>query len=143
MAELDDFAYLWDGSQSDWEVERTHYDLWKVEVVFDTAPNVEQARALRRLFPHVRDLGARDAFRMLANATRVGAPGLLSGIEANELARRAAELRLEVEMEAFDHGSMVPVRHGVVLAIEDPELAREVCRRMLAAGVPVVEVEAD
>jgi hypothetical protein len=143
MAGLDDFAFLWDGSQSGWRIRKTYHRTWHVWVMLSQGPTVDEIRRVRQLDPSLGSLSAREAMARLRGATTVELPGPVGNIEMRVLVERARALGLQTRVELEDRSSCLPVRNGEALLIEPDDLARQVVERMEAAGLPVNLVEVD
>lgn len=141
MAEVEAYAYLWDGSEPGWKLRWTRRPAWRIRVVFAGAqPTKDEVRALRLLVPELGVLAAKDVLADLGDASHYDWPEAVGSSEKDVILERAAKLELKVDVVEEDHGVGVPVRNGEPLVIEDDAVAREVCARMEAAGV---EVELD
>lgn len=144
MADLDDFAFLWDGSQQGWRLQKINHRTWHVWVMLSTeGPTVDEIRRVRQLDPSLGSLGAREAMARLRGATTVELPGPVGNIEMRALVERARALGLQTRVELEDRSSCLPMRNGEALLIELDDLARQVVERMEAAGLPVDLVEVD
>ena len=144
MKELDDYAYLWDGSDPGWRVRHIHHRVWRLEIVFGhDGPSTSEIRALRKLLPSLGSLPAREAFATLEGTPRYQLAEPVGAIERRWILDRTDALGLTVEATAEDLGSSIPVRNDEVLLIEDDDVAREVVARMQAAGVRMEHIEVD
>lgn len=144
MSSLDVYAYLWDGSDPGWELLWTSRVTWRVRVLFDGPwPARHELRKLRKLVPALGSLPARDCARALEGCTHYAYPESVGNIERGSILEHARALGLRTDVAVEDRSSGLPVRNDEVLIIEDGELARQVCERMKAEGVPVRLAELD
>ena len=144
MTTLEAYAYLWDGSEPGWKLHWTNRQLWRIRIVFSgSQPTTSEIRALRKLLPELRALSARDAVTTLRTAPHYDLPDPVGNIEMRSVVDRAKALDLEAEATVEDHSCGVPIRDDRMLIIEDDAIAREICERMKAAGVPVEHTEVD
>lgn len=141
--DLDEFAYLWDGSQPGWELHWTNHLVWRVTVHLTGGSSPGEVSRLRKLIPELGAMSALHAYRAVQGQTSIPYPGELGNIEKGSVLRRAEELGLRVTAEVRDCSGGVPYRDGFVLHIEDEDLVRRVCDKMRASGCRVQLEEAD
>lgn len=106
-------------------------------------PTIAEIVAVRKAFPQFADLPPRDLQARLETAGELDL-GVVGGIEANWLARAAADAGLTAVVDKWvetsdlivDVTDPMPVAH---LFEFDGELKSQTVAEMIAAGVPVVE----
>lgn len=144
MTDLDEFAFLWDGSQPGWRLQWINSQVWHVRVRFaPEGSTVDEIRRLRQLVPSFGALTAREAMAQLRGKSVFDLPEPLGNIETRSLVEQARALGLETEVEVEERSTFLPIRDGEVLIIEIDELARRVGERMKAEGLPVDLIEED
>lgn len=136
-------AWDWDRSRS-WRIERCHWHRARVRVRFAAnRPTIAELVAVRKAFPRFADLPPRELQARLDSAGELDL-GVVGGIEANWLARAAAEAGLSAVVDRWvetsdlivDVTDPMPVAHVIEF---DDELKKQTVDEMIAAGVPVVE----
>lgn len=142
---VDDYRYLWDGSEPGWTLQRFDRTAWSVSFDFpETGPTQASILALRKLLDELRDVPLPQVLRQLRGKSSYTLPRELGNIEVRQLMDAARELGLEVTTEAVDHSGYLPISaDGVALIIEDDDLSTRVAERMLTEGVPITEVHVD
>jgi hypothetical protein len=133
----------WDRSH-DWVLHRFWNDLTRITIHFRQAPpTAAELAALRRCLPRFRDT-APSAVRAALTPAGVLPLGEMPTREARRLIEVAQAQGLDVVAEGASFASYLPYDRtsGCVWLIEDNSEAAAVAEAMLAAGVPVQEVEA-
>lgn len=133
----------WDRTH-DWVLERFFHDQTRVTIQFQLArPSVAELAAVRRCSPQFQHL-APAAVRATIGESGLLQLGVLPSPEARELIRAAEAQGLRVIAECASCVSYLPhnLTTGSAWLIEDDAEAAEVARAMMAAGVPVRDVEA-
>lgn len=133
----------WDPTR-DWLIQRSHHYQVALVVVFQSAqPSLEeltQARKLRLEFSNEPP----TAFRRRIVNGRLDL-GVLRAVEARATATLASSLGLTLEPKAT--AQIVYLfkdrAASAVLIVEDQEESERIASEMLAAGVPMVDVEVD
>ena len=144
MTTLETYAYLWDGSEPGWKLHWTSCLMWRIRIVFSgLRPTTSELRALRKLLPELRALTVREAVTTLSAKSHYDLPEPVGNIEKGRIVNRANALGLEAVTTVEDCSLGLPVRGGMMLLIEDDAIARQVCERMKAAGVPMEHSEVD
>lgn len=128
----------------DWIVERRYEHEIALAVIFKTAPpSIEELKLVRRLVPEFSN-GPPGQFRQRIRDDRLDL-GVLSALEARATITRAAALGLRIDSTASTRTTYVFEDRTVaaVHVVEDDDQAAQLASEMIAAGVPVREVEVD
>ncbi len=133
----------WDRSR-DWVVQRYYNELTRVTIRFQRGtPSVAELLAVRRCLPQFRDT---PPAALRASIGRAGflPLGEMPTREARRLVEDARAAGLEVVAENASFISYLPYDRTTRCAwlIEDEAEARSVAEAMIAAGVPIQEVQA-
>jgi hypothetical protein len=142
--ELKELSYLWEDS-SEWTLHVAHENLVALGIVFaGDRPSVQELAAIRQLLDNYRDAPPATV------RDRIGAVpeldlGTFGGIAGRSLAERASRLGLNVLVERKPETGYLFINEsdGIMIGIEDDELARMVVERMREAGRPVSISEYD
>lgn len=145
MSELDDFKYLWDGTEPGWSVYRTLDTRWTATYKFaDTGPTLKEVTALRNFLDEFRNVPMNEVWKQLRGVQQYVAKQTMGNIEAHALPPQAERLGLDVTLTAKSERGSIPISpDGSALIIENNELAEQVIEKMLQAGVPVKEIHYD
>jgi hypothetical protein len=133
----------WDQSH-DWVLERFRNDRTRVTIRFrQTPPSVAELAAVRRCLAQFRDT-APAAVRAAVGESGELPLGALPSPEARQVIQAAEAEGLRVVAEGASFVSYLPFDRttGCAWLIEDDAEAAAVAQAMLAAGVPVRDVEA-
>ena len=133
----------WDRTH-DWVLQQILLDLTRVSIQFRQMPlSVAELVALRKCLPQFRDM-APAAVRDAVGEAGVLLLGVPPSPEARKLIRAAEAAGLQVVAEGASRVSYLPFDRttGCAWLIEDDDEAAAVAQAMLAAGVPVQDVEA-
>jgi hypothetical protein len=133
----------WDHTH-DWVVQRYYNDLTRVTIRFTHGvPNLAELLAVRRCLPQYRNTPPAELRALIGRAGSLPL-GEMATREARRLAEAAKATGLDVVAEDASFISYLPydrtTRCGWL--IEDEAEARSVAEAMIAAGVPIQEVEA-
>ena len=132
----------WDRSH-DWILQRFWNDQLRVCIrLRHQPPSVAELAALRRCLPQLRDT-APAAVRAMIGNSGILALGVLPTPEARQLIDRAQSEGLEVIGESASFVNYLPYdrTNGCAWLIEDDAEAAAVAQAMLAAGVPIQEIQ--
>lgn len=142
---LADFEFLWDGSQPGWTLHRIDRVEWTIRFRFgETGASQAEIVALRKLVPELRDEPIVTVSQQLRQEHDYTFPRALGNLEVRALMEAARKAGLVATADSIDRGGYLPVdAEGHALIIEDDRLAAQVAERMIAAGVPVVEIHVD
>jgi hypothetical protein len=133
----------WDRSH-DWVLQRFWNDLTRVCIRFRQGPpSVAELVALRRCLPQFRHMAPATVRAQIGNSG-VLTLGVLPTPEARRLIETAQGEGLEIVAESASFVSFLPYDRttGCAWLIEDDAEAAAVAQAMLAAGVPVQNIEA-
>jgi hypothetical protein len=133
----------WDRSH-DYVLQRYWNDLTRVTIRFrNSPPSVSQLVALRRCLPQFRDVAPASVRETIGDSQELSL-GELPTPEARRLIQAAQANGLEVVAQSASFVSYLPFDRttGCAWLIEDDAEAAAVAQEMLAAGVPVQDVEA-
>lgn len=139
---IEQFSYLWDGSEPGWELQHINRVEWSLEFSFSkTGPKKEDVVKLHKLLPELKSLKLSDVSRTLKNQGSYSTTERFGCIEARRICAEAYQLDLMVRKHEEQVGDYLPVsKDGHALLIEDDELANKVYKKMIEAGVKVVEI---
>ncbi len=141
---VDEYAYLWDGSDPGWTLNHTRWHSAELALVFAASgPSVKEIVALRSALPTYAARSAAEILSALGGCERV-ALGTHPAFEARGIADRCRGVGLAVDWVAKDVSRYVPSNDvtGSWLIIEDNELARRVYDRAIREGIRVVHTDA-
>ena len=133
----------WDRSH-DWVLHRFWNDLTRVTIRFGNGkPSLAELAGVRRSLPQFRDM-APSVVREAVGDTGTLPLGVMPTPEARKLIDAARSEGLEVVAESASFVSYLPQDRttGCALIIEDDAESEAVAQSMLAAGIPVQDVEA-
>jgi hypothetical protein len=138
---IDEFRHMWDGSEPGWTLHHYHRSESTITFHFlESGPTSSEILALKKLLDEFRDRPMSEVFQELRGQLTYTLSRTLGSMESYRLTEAARRLGLNVKVDAIDRSSYLPEHSdGYVSLIEDDELAAEVARRMIAAGVPVIE----
>jgi hypothetical protein len=142
---IEDYKYLWDGSQPGWELQHHDHTDWYLVFEFTgSGPSKEEIANMHKCVPELREEKLPHVYRILKGTSSFRTSEPVGNIEAREMHRTARELDLKVTMEAQQISSYLPIyKEKQVLLIEDGDLSQQIAKKMIEAGVPVVEVHID
>ncbi|WDQ16156.1 hypothetical protein [Rhodopirellula sp. P2] len=142
---LDEYRYLWDGSQPGWTLHRVNQIDWTVTFHFDaTGPSALEVSAMRTLLDCFRDLPMAAVWAQLRDRSSYTTTDSVGNLEMRWLVDAADRAGLRTTPNPTDSGGLLPVHvDGHALIIEDEKLAAEVMLLMLDAGVPATDVHVD
>lgn len=133
----------WDRSH-DWVVQRYYNDLTRVTIRFQHGePSLGELAAIRRALPQFRDMPPAELRAVIRSAGSL-ALGKMPTRVALRIVEAARAAGLDVLAENVSFVSYLPYDRttGCAWLIEDDAECRAVAEDMIAAGVPVQEVEA-
>lgn len=130
----------WDRTR-DWVVHRHYHELTEVSVHFGAGgPSARELIALRNCLPHYRDTPPVELRRLVGQTLALGT---MPTRAARPWMEKALAAGLNVVGVNASFVSYLPVDQttGAAHLIEDDEQARALAEAMIAAGVPVVDIE--
>jgi hypothetical protein len=137
---MDDYSYLWDGSE-DWGLSANYNSQSNVKIVFSgNKPTMKEIAAVRKLITAYQNIPAIEVKYLLSNRKEIDL-GILSSMETNRIKKRAVELNLTIiEVDSSDT-FYLPINRTTnhALLIGDDTLARRVVAKMLKFGVPITD----
>jgi hypothetical protein len=136
---------MWDGSEPGWTLHHYHRSESTITFEFlESGPTSSEILALKKLLDEFRDRPMSEVFQELRGHSTYTLSRKLGSIESHKLTKSARRLGLNVKADAIDRSSYLPEHStGYAMLIDVDELATEVARRMIAAGVPVIEAEVE
>lgn len=142
---IDEFKHMWDGSDPGWTLRHYHDSESTITFHFlESGPTSAEILSLKKLLDEFRDRPMSEVFQELRGQSTYTPSRTLGNIEARHLTESARRLGLNVKVDRIDRSSHLPVHSaGYASLIDDDELAAEVAKRMIAAGVPVIEAYVD
>ena len=142
---LDAYRNLWDGSE-DWGLIAHHQSQTRVKVTFsDSQPSIEEIASIRKLVEAYQNTPITEIKSLLSSRKEIDL-GILPGIEANRIVRRAKQLRLRIISTDASTTSYLPINRktNMALVIEDDTIAKRVIEKMMECGIPVIDhIESD
>ena len=144
MTKIDQYSYVWDGSQPGWVLVRSARSASSLKALFgDGGVTVKNVQALRRTLPHFASMSAQAAIQSLFGLTAVEL-GTFEGREARRIVRALKSEGLTVQETGATEFGYLPFNEltkSALLIDEDTELASAVVQQALASGIPVRHVE--
>jgi len=139
MPGIDEYRYLWDGSEPGWRLRETDFTVHYISFCFgECGPSKADVLALRRLLDEFRDRPMHEVWNQLRGSESYTIPRDFTNLEMRSLVERAERAGLTVTLDGEQRGGYLPISaDGGALIIEDDELAKAVAEKMIAAGVPV------
>jgi hypothetical protein len=134
----------WDPSR-DWVIHKRWRNTAHVAVVFrEMPPRADYLRRVRRAFSELRDASPLELRSRIAPDGRP-VIGERSGMELHAILERARAESLELDVTDTSRPSLSAIDRAAksIWLICDDELGRITCEAMIAAGVPVIQVEED
>ena len=144
MKALQDYAYIWDGTQQGWVLLRTNRQSMALTVTFgEGGPNLKDVAAMRSAVAKLGAMRPSDAFAALKGMAAFQL-GTFASEEGRRLQSKCSKQGLNVTTEHVDLSSylLFNVATNRALLIEDECLAEQVHQEALARGVLVKHVEA-
>jgi hypothetical protein len=110
----------------------------------ETGPSVREIATLREVFKELRARPPNVLLGELRGQSQLRLLTVYGPIDSPRVVEEARRRGLNVEVESTSHIDRAPrhERNGLLL-IEDPELRRDVCDRMVSEGLRVVPTETD
>ncbi|WP_312316100.1 hypothetical protein [Stenotrophomonas sp.] len=138
MDELEQFAYLWDGSEPDWVLVETDSYVLPQLVFATTGPTLAQVSVARGLLPELGTQSSAEAFKYMRGQSCVPLERRTAAA-AEVLAAQCLKVGLSLEWVPVPGKRLLPVRSSTsALIIEDDELAAAVVSEAVRRGVPVI-----
>jgi hypothetical protein len=144
MASIDQFAYLWDGSEEGWTVRIEYRSSSQITVLFGgDSPTTREIAAVRKLSPELARLTVTEVIARVARRPRL-VIGTYGTIETWRLQEAAAALGLRLELASKQTVSYLPMNEktGMAVIISDAEVARRVGEEARARGIAIL-IECD
>lgn len=143
--QLQELAFLWDGSQPHWKLQHIDYALYWVTFLFaESGPTATEIIGIRKTLDEFRDqpmqqvlskLRAKNSYKLLRS---------LTNLEMRSLVEEANEHGLKVTVDGRQTGGYVLISPDMMaFLIEDEKLRAAAIDRMIAAGVPVEHIHVD
>lgn len=143
LERIDEYKYLWDGSQPGWVLKRFCGNYIDLSLAFpSTGPSTRELMSVRRTVAPYRALPVKEVVTQLRGQESL----LLGRFEPKEARVIAAACRredLNLVESIVDAPEFLPMNEltGVALIIEDDLLAEHVYTEALLHGIPVRQVE--
>jgi hypothetical protein len=141
---VEDYRFLWDGSEPGWILVHMSRQTVKLSLVFgDKGPDLRQVKAIRKAVLAYAALPASEALASLRGHSSIDL-GEFESREARSLARDCRDIDLVVQEQVIDHSgySLFNEKNKVCLLIQDDALAKQVCEEALSRKLPVQYIEA-
>jgi hypothetical protein len=142
---IEEFRYLWDGSDLGWYLQRVNHVVWYLIIHFgEKGPSNQEISKLHKIVPELNSKKVTSIYQEIKSCSTYRTQENYSNIKSRILYSQASNLGLNVELESEQIGSYLPTsKDHSVLIIEDDSLANIIVENMLKAGVKVVEVYVD
>ena len=139
MANLNEYSYLWDGTDPGWVVLRHNEIRIRISVRFSgSSPTLDEIKSLRSAIQSYRDRRPVDAMSELRNCPEV-ILGDYEPTEARDVIESCKAQGLSVLEEGFEavHDLMINETHSMALVIENDATARMVIAEAVRRGLPL------
>ena len=146
MKNLDEYKYLWDGTEPGWKLQHLDKVEWKLVFKFieNGKPTQKELRSLWKLVPELQHYKLPELYKYLKNKSEYSPMEKYGNIEARNIYEKAEEIGLVVTMTGKQKGGYLPISTNTeALLIEDEEIEEVIIKKMLAAGVKVEEIHVD
>ncbi len=143
---IEDYKYLWDGSQPGWALHYTDHVVWHLIFNFGyNGPGKKTIVKLHGFVPEFQNEKLPFVYKKVKGKSKYRTERYYEHIiEAKELERKAYDVGLNIELEPCQIGGYLPMyNRNIALAIDDDEMAKEIEKKMLEAGVKVIEEHDD
>ncbi|WP_299407268.1 hypothetical protein [Acaryochloris sp. IP29b_bin.148] len=142
---IEEFKYLWDGSETGWFLQHIDRVEWRLIFYFGkTGPSNLELIKLHKIVPELKSLKITSIYNNLKGHAIYRTQEKYGNIESRRLFEQASALGLNVDLESKQVGGYLPIsKDNCVLIIEDDNLANRVVGKMIEAGVEVVEIHVD
>ncbi|WCM94831.1 hypothetical protein M5C99_09040 [Acidovorax sp. NCPPB 2350] len=144
MSNVEQYSYLWDGSQAGWVLLRTFRSTSSLTVLFgEGGASIRDVRALRAALPKFASLTAQEAWRKLSGRSTAE----LGEFEQRDSIRIVEALKLQglsVEEVWTNEVGYLLFNESTKMALlidENEELSAAVQQKALASGTPVRDIE--
>jgi hypothetical protein len=142
---IDEFKYLWDGSEHGWFLQHIDHVVWHLIIHFgEMGPSNLEISKLHKVLPELNSKKITSIYTELKGHSIYRTQENYGNIKSRALYSQAIELGLNVELESEQIGGYLPISiNNFALIIEDASLANIVVKNMIEAGVSIVEVHVD
>jgi hypothetical protein len=137
---IEQYKYLWDGSEEGWVLHHTDHVVWNITYLFSPeGPSKDEIVALRKVVPEFKNKALSLVLKKLKGVQDYTDESPYGNIEAKRLESKIGSLGLKYKINAEQIGGYLPVsKDNMALLIEDEKTSIAVCEKMLEAGVPVI-----
>ncbi len=134
---IEKYKYLWDGSQPGWVLHHDNHVVWHLIFNFgDNGPEKDTIVKLHGFVPEFQNEKLPVVYKKVKGTSKYRTERYYGKIEAKELERKAVDLGLNIKLEHRQFDVYLPIyNNNIALAIDDDEIAKEVGKKMLEAGV--------
>lgn len=142
---IEEFKYLWDGSETGWFLQHTDHVIWHLIFYFEkTGPSKQELSKLHKIVPELKSLKITSIYNNLKGHSIYRTQETYGNIESRRLFEKASALGLNVDLECKQIGGYLPIsKDNFALIIEDDNLANRVIEKMIEAGVEIIEIHVD
>lgn len=142
---IEEFKYLWDGSEPNWSLQHIDHVVWHLVIHFgEMGPSTHEIIKIRKIVPELKSKKVTSIYQELKGHSIYRTQEKYGNLESRKLSSQASELGLNVELESEQIGGYLPIsKDNSALIIEDDCLAKMVVEKMIEAGVKVVDVHVD
>jgi len=137
---IEQYKYLWDGSEEGWVLHHIDHVVWNITYLFSSeGPSKDEIVALRKVVPELKNQSLSVVLKKVKGVQDYKVSYPYGNIEAKRLEHEAANLGLKYKLNAVQIGGYLPVsKENIALLIEDDKTSAAVCKKMLEVGVPVI-----
>jgi hypothetical protein len=142
---IEQFKYLWDGSEPGWFLKHIDRVVWHLIIYFEEiGPSKREMIDLHKILPELRFKNITLIYKELKGCLTYRTQESFGNVDSRALYSQAIELGLNVKLESKQIGGYMPIsENNYALIIEDDNLARMVVDEMIKVGVKIVEVHVD
>ena len=142
---IDEFKYLWDGSEPGWFLQHIDHVVWHLIIRFDkNGPSNQEMIKLHKIVPELSLKKVASIYKDLKGRSNYRTQENYGNLESRKLYSQATELGLNAELESEQNGGYLPIsKDNLALIIEDHSLANMVVKKMVEAGVKIEEIHID
>jgi hypothetical protein len=142
---MEEFKYLWDGSEPGWFLQRTDHIVWHLIIHFgETEPSKQEIVKLHQTVPELRSKTVTAIYQEMKGLSSYQTRETYGNIESRSLYAQLCEQGLNAELGSEQVGGYLPVsKDNCPLLIEDDGLAKIIVQKMIEAGVEIVEIYVD
>ncbi|MCG8312559.1 MAG: hypothetical protein MI976_05035 [Pseudomonadales bacterium] len=142
---IDSYKYLWDGSESGWELQLIDKTEWILTLEFSTeGPTKKEMLAIHSTIPEFKNKKLPEIYKELKGLGSYQVKKEFSNLELRCIVEDAKEKGHNLSQTAHQAGGYLPIKNGnQALLIEDNEILAHVVKKMLENGIKVSKIHVD